>query len=129
MENRPIFLDANILLEIILSRNNESTARQFITKNSEHLCISALTAHLVVYFGQAIVDLPILREFLADYTILSLDSADYEWAFTNLRNKDFEDALQLAVAVRNGCSQFVTFDKKLADDYAELLQIKTKLLT
>jgi predicted nucleic acid-binding protein len=36
--------------------------------------------------------------------------------------------LQLAVAIRNGCTQFVTFDKTLATAYSDLLTIKTRLL-
>lgn len=128
MEPDSLFLDANILLEIILRRDKETKARQLIQRHPENLFISSLTAHLVVHFGQSVVALPVLREFLADYTILNLNSADFEWAFTNLRNQDFEDALQLAVAIRNGCSQFVTFDKELATSYAKLMQIQTKLL-
>jgi predicted nucleic acid-binding protein len=126
-----VFLDANILLEIVLSRDNEGVARKFIERNSEDLYISALTAHLVVHFGKAIVTLPVLRDFLADYTVLSLDNADFEWAFLNVRGVDFEDALQIAVAVRNGCNELVTFDKNLVKIYCDLpskLLLDTKLL-
>jgi len=124
-----VFLDANVLLEIILGRNKEAAARKFIERNSENLYISALTAHLVVHFGKSIVALPVLRKFLADYTILSLDDADFEWAFTNIRGGDFEDALQIAVAVRNGCNELITFDKKLVSTYQELPSIQSKLLS
>lgn len=123
-----VFLDANILLEIILGRKNELKARQFIETGDNSLFISTLTAQLVVHFGQAIVDLSVLRKFLADYTLLTLDSADFEWAFTNVRNQDFEDALQLAVAIRNGCSKFVTFDKTLVTTYGDLSSIQTNLI-
>jgi predicted nucleic acid-binding protein len=128
MPAESLFLDANILLEIILSRPNEKLARELLEKQDEEVYISALTAHLVVHFGQPIVSLPILRGFLADYTVLELTNTDFEWAFSNTRNKDFEDALQLAVAIRNGCTQFVTFDKTLATTYSDLLTIKTRLL-
>jgi predicted nucleic acid-binding protein len=123
-----IFLDANVLLEIVLGRDKEVAARKFIESNDENLCISTLTAHLVVHFGKSIVTLPVLRKLLADYTVLSLDNADFEWAFTNIRGADFEDALQIAVAVRNGCSELVTFDKNLASTYRHLPSIRTKLL-
>src|SRR5580658_2990612 len=85
-----VFLDANILLEIILGRDKETLARRLIENQNKDLLISSLTAHLVVHFGQSIVELPILRKFLSDYTILSLESSDFEWAFTNARNTDFE---------------------------------------
>ncbi len=123
-----VFLDANILLEILLNRQNGATARKIIEKHSDNLCISALTAHLVTHFGQAIVELSVLRKFLADYTILALEAADFEWAFTNLRNDDFEDALQLATAIRNGCNQFMTFDKTLVTAYKDLSPIKVQLV-
>lgn len=123
-----VFLDANILLEIILGRSNEQIVRQFIEQRSGNLYISALTAHLVVHFGKAIVELPVIRAFLSDYTVLSLDNADFEWAFMNSRNKDFEDALQLGVAVRNGCSHFVTLDKGLVATYGSLPSIDVQHL-
>jgi predicted nucleic acid-binding protein len=124
-----LFLDANILLEIILAREKETVVRQFIEEQTGTLCISTLTAHLIVHFGESIVALPVLRKFLADYTVLALDSADFEWAFTNVRNQDFEDALQLAVAIRNGCNQFITFDKRLVTTYNDLVTIETRLLS
>lgn len=123
-----MYLDANILLEILLSRPNEKSARKLLEEQSDEVFISALTAHLVTHFGKSIVELPILRAFLADYTLLSLEANDFEWAFTNARDNDFEDALQLAVAIRNGCEEFVTFDKHLAELYKDLIQIKVKLL-
>jgi len=124
-----LFLDANILLEIILGREKQAVARKTIEGQRNQLCISSLTAHLVVHFGQSIVELPVLRKFLSDYTILSLESSDFEWAFINARNKDFEDALQLAVAVRNDCSEFLTLDKVLHKTYGDLLPIRTRLLS
>ena len=128
MPAEAVFLDANILLEIILGRLKEDIARQFIEGQDEELYISTLTAHLIVHFGQSIVSLPILRGFLADYTVLDLTPVDFEWAFMNTRNKDFEDALQIAIAIRSGCGKFVTFDKTLATTYNDLLPIKTQLL-
>lgn len=122
------FLDASVLIEVILNRANASRARELIENQSGDLYISALTAHLVVHFGKSIVDFPVLRSFLADYTVLGLEAADFEWAFMNARNRDFEDALQLAVAVRHGCSRFITFDTGVAHSYNELPSIKVTLL-
>lgn len=127
-QTETIFLDANILLEIILGRDNEAIARKVLETRQGNLSISSLTAHLIVHFGRALVDLPVLRHFLSDYTILSLEGADFEWAFTNLRDSDFEDALQIGVAIRNGCTDFLTFDKDLHKAYADLPSIRTKLL-
>ena len=124
-----VFLDANIVLEIILERQNQQLSKDLLYKYSNNLNISSLTAHLITYFGQQRVELPVLRSFLKDYTILSLDSGDFEWAFNNIRNNDFEDALQLGVAIRNGCTSFITFDKTLVDTYSGLKNISIKLLS
>jgi predicted nucleic acid-binding protein len=124
-----VFLDASILLEIILGRRKQQLAKDLLTKYSENLNISSLTAHLITYFGQKRVELIVLRRFLEDYTVLSLDSGDFEWAFNNIRNNDFEDALQLSVAIRNGCASFITLDKTLFDTYANLKSIPVQLLS
>ncbi|HEY1645233.1 MAG TPA: PIN domain-containing protein [Candidatus Saccharimonadales bacterium] len=124
-----VFLDANIVLEIVLERQNQQLAKDLLSKYSDNLNISSLTAHLITYFGQKRVDLPVLRRFLEDYIVLSLDSVDFEWAFNNIRNNDFEDALQLSVAIRNGCNSFITFDKPLVDTYANLKNISVQLLS
>ena len=82
-----------------------------------------------MYFGQDIVGLPVIRKFLDDYFVQTLSGADFEWAFNNARNGDFEDALQLAVAIRSGCEEFFTFDKKLYEAYRSLPIIKLRLLS
>lgn len=127
--NNATFLDANILLEILLGRRKEKIARKFLEENNENLHISILTAHLVVHFGKTVVPLPILRAFLSDYSLLSVDQPDFEWAFTNIRGNDFEDALQLSTAIRNGCSNFVTLDKSLVGAYKDLASIEVQLLS
>jgi len=123
-----VFLDANVLIEILLDRPNKNKATTYMSNHADQLAISSLTAHIAVYFGQTRVDLPLLRTFLADYKILSLEEADFVWAFNNARNEDFEDALQLAVAIRHGCSEFATFDKQLFKDYSSLPTVKVILL-
>lgn len=122
-----IFLDANIVLEILLGREKDAVARKIVGQHADSLHISALTAHLAVHFGQAIVTLPVLRQFLADYTVLPLDAADFEWAFANVQNSDFEDAVQLGTAIRCGCAQFITFDKALFKTYKNLPSISVRL--
>jgi predicted nucleic acid-binding protein len=124
-----VFLDANIVLEIILERQKQQMAKDLLYKYSGNLNISSLTAHLITYFGLKRVDLLVLRQFLADYMILSLESTDFEWAFNNIRNNDFEDALQLSIAIRNGCDSFITLDKTLFDTYSNLKNISVQLLS
>jgi predicted nucleic acid-binding protein len=65
---------------------------------------------------------------MQDYVMIELSADDFAWAFDNARDDDFEDALQLAVAIRTGCDTFVTFDKQLAKNYNNLPTLKVVLL-
>ena len=123
-----VFLDANIILEILLDRKNNLKARKLIAAHAGKLYISSLTVHIAVYFGQQEQELPVIKTLLSDYHIESLTSQDTAWAFNNVRNDDFEDALQLAIAIRANCQEFVTFDKTLFDTYKDLATIKVVLL-
>ncbi len=114
---------------VFLERKNQTIAKEELLKTAPELNISALSAHLIMYFGQKKVDLSVLRQFLGDYTILPLESADFEWAFVNMRKTGCEDALQLAVAIKNGCTTFITFDKRLAEAYGSLTNISVTLLS
>lgn len=123
-----VFLDTNILLEVLLERKKTATARLIIEANAGRACISGLTGHLVIYFTQKVIDLPLLRRFLSDYKMLELNKEDFDWAFNNMRGRDFEDALQLGVAIRSGCDRFITFDQSLAKAYKDLRSIKVELV-
>lgn len=124
-----ICLDANVLIEVVLQRQRYLQAERAITFLKERPYISMLSLHLVVYFCR-IAHLPfsVIHNALDKVELLDLTSADYHWAKLNMRDKDFEDALQLAVAIRNGCDTFMTFDKKLYDTYKSLPQLKIKLV-
>jgi predicted nucleic acid-binding protein len=80
-----------------------------------------LTVHLIMHFGRKEqIDDYFLQAVINENELFSLSAEDYEWALVNERGKDFEDALQLAVAMRTNCDTFLTLDKKLARDYADL---------
>ena len=122
-----IFLDANVLLELILDRKSKKTAEEIMRKHYGDINISTLTGHLVIYFGLKVYDLNILQQFLADFNMNSLSDTDFEWAYQNCLGNDFEDALQLAVAIRSDCDKFITFDKNLYERYKNNKQIKVEL--
>ena len=61
-----------------------------------------------------------LEGVIRENKLLTLIPEDYEWALVNEKKKDFEDALQMAVAIRAGCEAFVTLDSDLAKAYAGL---------
>jgi predicted nucleic acid-binding protein len=81
-----------------------------------------------MYICRKRVDINIIEKFLLDYKILSLSEEDVKWAMTNRRNADFEDALQIAIAIRNGCTEFITLDRELYEAYKNLPTLKLRLL-
>lgn len=122
------YFDANVLLEIALDRPHYAVAKQTFRRHAPYVAVSTLTGHLVMHFGVKRVGLDGLRSLLSDYQLLTLSEADFAWAYANRRNEDFEDALQLAVAIREGCEVFYTFDEGLYKLYRLLPQIHIKLL-
>lgn len=124
MAQNKIFLDANVILEVLLDRKNNRKARELIINNAGNLHISALTVHIAVYFGQTELELKSIKLLLSDYYVEDLKNIDIDWAYNNLRNDDFEDALQIAIAIRCGCDVFATFDKNLYKTYQSLPSIK-----
>ena len=122
------FLDANILLEILYDRPMLPAVKKLLIKHQGAVYISPLTVHLVFHFGLKMTNFKNIQTLLSDYQILPLDAHDVNWAMVNIRDNDFEDALQLAVAIRNGCDEFITLDKKLVDTYKGLPVIDVKLL-
>lgn len=117
-----VFLDANVILEIILKdRPHFNQAKMFLEATSDDTAISILSTHLIMHFGRKEqVGDALLESVIGENELLSITSEDYVWAVMNEEGRDFEDALQLATAIRNGCETFVTFDSGLVKAYAEL---------
>jgi len=123
-----IFLDANMLIEILHKRERSSDVESLMYNLVEKAYISVLTAHSVVHFTPKGLPMYVVRRFLDDFIVLDLCKDDFEWAFDNKLDDDFEDALQLAIAVRNGCEEFITLDKQLAETYGRISRPKIRLL-
>lgn len=123
-----VLLDTNIVLEIILKdRAKRRQVEDFLISVNEPTAISMLTVHLIMYFGRKEkTNDEFLEGFIGENELFTLSPEDYSWALANEKGKDFEDALQIAVALRMGCEKFVTLDTKLAKAYAGL---PTNILT
>jgi predicted nucleic acid-binding protein len=122
-----ILLDANVLLEmLIFGRPKKKLVFEWMEQNKDNYCVSMLTVHLVLYFGLkdglAITD---IKTFLSDYPKIALLSEDYVTAMELLIGSDHEDALQLASAIRTGCTGIVTLDRKFSRTYADKLKFTT----
>lgn len=117
-----IFLDTNIVLEIILkNRPHFAQAQKFLEKVDDDTAISILSTHLIMHFGRKEqIEDSLLENVINENELLSITPEDYVWAVLNEQGRDFEDALQIATAIRNRCETFVTFDMSLAKDYSKL---------
>lgn len=114
-----ILLDANVVLELLIpGRPQKARVISWLANNQEKLCISMLSVHLVLHFGfKAKLTVQDIKTFLADYPKIALLPEDYVAAVQILKDRDHEDALQLATAERIGCSAVVTLDQKFAETY------------
>jgi len=116
-----ILLDANVLLEMLIAgRPKKEDVFKWLEQNTEDFCISMLTVHLVLYFGlKDNLTITDIKTFLADYPKIALLPEDYVAASGLLKNKDHEDALQLASAERTGCTSIITLDKRFLETYRD----------
>lgn len=123
MNDKASFIDANVLLETVLKdRKYAEKAQRYVGSNNT--IISPLTAHLFVYFGKKDgLEIKVLLDMLTKHRFTDFSTHQIMWAVQNLQDNDFEDALQIACAVLQGCQKFVTFDKKLAQNYQHFINI------
>ena len=128
LQQSKIFFDTNILIESALKRRRKPAVDKLLHASAGRAYISSLTAHLLVYFARKDVALSDIRLLLDDFIILPLSATEVTWAFDNIRDNDFEDALQLACAVQGECDTFVTLDTGLAKRYATLPHFTIQLL-
>jgi predicted nucleic acid-binding protein len=117
MKNMVLFADANVILETLLpERPKALQAEQSLAGRTVY--ISMLTVHLAYHFGKKEgYSLQEIKTALAGYHVLDLTREDYQSAGRLVKNNDFEDALQLAVALRSNCDTIVTLDKPFAHTY------------
>ena len=123
---QPVFLDANVLMEILFERQRNSAALDYIRGlKSVQLCVSVLSLDIVLYFVEAEkFSKQTAWAFLNHYRLLDMTASDAEWARDNDQG-DFEDALQMACAHRHGCQQFITLDTAVEKRYGSFLPVVT----
>ena len=113
-----IFVDTNIILDVLLKREGYVEAAKVLLVGSQDdgaLCISVLSMANVAYIlrkklqgDELYVELGKLSKFVIT---VGLSAEDYEQAL-QLKAKDFEDALQYFCAISNECTAIVTRNKK-----------------
>lgn len=121
-----IGLDTNVVMEVLQRRRRFEAVSMFLTYQAgdESLAVSTLTAsHLFYLMGSGKVAAQAVEKQLAHLELFNVLPTDVAWALKHYKRDDFEDALQVAAAIREGCSMFVTLDTKLAKKYKKHLNI------
>jgi predicted nucleic acid-binding protein len=123
-----IAVDANVILEILEERRLYDAAVMALERfggTDVDLAVSTLTVSHVFYLAER-HKLPMNRAeaVISKYKIFDVLKEDVRWALRYYKGKDFEDALQVAAALREKCSAFLTLDAGLAKKYAKYLNIE-----
>lgn len=119
-----VYLDANILIEIALGRSKYKKIEKLLSEQN-NTSLSVLSVHLLVYFGlKSGIDRKLLEAIAEKHQILDVTYDDYSWAKKNCVKDDFEDALQIACAIRNGATKILTIDKDMAKNYGHVLNFE-----
>lgn len=112
-----VFLDTNILLEIILKRNYKESCQQILQAgmvNDVELCVSVLSFANMTYVLQK-AKVPrndiysIERDLESIVTVLPMDRWQLHEALRQ-ETKDFEDMLQYQCALSGQCDVIVTIN-------------------
>ena len=128
-----IFLDANILIDILKLRNKEGIEYKEAIKllNSSNIYMSVLSIHIAYYvlkikpksklsngindFCNAINTLPLSEDITSQAMVIGY--------------KDFEDTLQYITAIDSGCDFFLTRDMKDFTNLKKILSNKIKIIS
>jgi predicted nucleic acid-binding protein len=108
-----IFVDANVILEIMLRRRHYREALKALAVPDRYFVISPLTVHLCYYFClRENVDFKAVSKILAAFEVLPMNGQTVQLAQERCDGNDFEDCLQSVCAELGGCDGIITLDKK-----------------
>ena len=114
-----VFLDANILLDVLVPRQDPNLALYAMKAISAarqlemDLFIATITVPTLAYVmkGTAEEKKDNLKQFLKNITILDSPATDVKFAFRS-NFKDIEDGMQYSCAISNNCDLIITRDMK-----------------
>lgn len=123
-----IAVDANILLELLENRRNvvkvQSAIKQYV-ETGEDFAVSALSVSHVFYLAEAHkVPMEMVEQLVLKYKIFDVTATDVDWALARYKGVDFEDAVQVAAAIREKCQVFLTLDTALTKKFGKVLNIE-----
>ena len=107
-----VFLDANILLEILLDRKLASKCKSLASDPANEYGISALSVHIVWYVAEK-YNLPtqLVDDLLSVWALLPVTNETAQLSRNRYDGKDFEDCMQAACAELGHYDEIVTIDK------------------
>ena len=115
---KKIFLDTNVILDVILNREGAGIARQILQFGEENQirnCTSVLSFANISYVlhkymaGKTLYE--VLNALFDCITILPMGDRQVYDSLT-MKGADFEDSLQTVCAKHSGCDCIITNDRK-----------------
>ena len=118
-----VFLDANILMEILFQRTKYAQISELLSQYS-NVYISFLTIHILMYYTELEkLEVQNTWQLILNCTILENNQTTFELAKNIYNGDDFEDCLQIATCLSGEITTFITLDKNLAKKHKNLLNI------
>ena len=121
-----VFLDTNVFIDQLQQRPGMEYAEKLLSLGRERrirICLSALTAVNAAYIMRKTESMDNLKrifdEWLRYFVILPDTDMDI---YDSIRsgNPDFEDAMQISCARREGCLAIITSNKKHFTPYTDI---------
>lgn len=121
-----VFLDTNVLVDLYMSRPRLKELTKVLLEINGQLVTSVLSVEMCSYIAsqEKRLGLVQLQDFIAGVEVLAVTGSTLALAFRSAQDEDLEDALQVACALENRADIFVTADRKLADRYGKLLNVR-----
>ena len=123
-DNRLIFLDTNILVDLIDGRGRQEKVLKYLS-GKPIVASSILSISTAFYITQKSSGFTALdmSKFTRKLKVIDAGKDVLERAYMICADKDLEDAIQIATAIAGGAEVFITADKKLLQNYGHLLDI------
>ena len=121
-----VFLDTNVLLDDILSREGTESAKKILQLGIEkvlRICMSAITTVNIAYITRKAISRERLYEVFGmylDYFVILPDSDMDVYSGIRSDNPDFEDAMQLCCADSGRVDAIITNNKKHFAPYTDI---------
>lgn len=120
-----LFVDANILMKIILGRSKMEQISKIFHNPDYEFFISTLTVHILYYFAEVEgIEQSFVRKLVDLALHLPVNEQMITLAQQRYKGKDFEDYLQAAYAELTGCNEILSIDKKFHQDSGTKLKVQ-----